>query len=66
MNLLELERRCSSIFGLILLTFTSFGAAAFALEMVPFASLAFAYTNAVGAALWASSLENASDTDKTE
>lgn len=25
--------------------------------MVPFASLAFAYTNAVGAALWAADLE---------
>ncbi|EGC42373.1 conserved hypothetical protein [Histoplasma capsulatum var. duboisii H88] len=37
--------------------YTSFGAAAFALEMVPFASLAFAYTNTVGAALWASNME---------
>ncbi|KLJ12710.1 hypothetical protein EMPG_12290 [Blastomyces silverae] len=37
--------------------YTSFGAAAFVLEMVPFASLAFAYTNTVGAALWASNLE---------
>ncbi|OJD12337.1 hypothetical protein AJ78_07044 [Emergomyces pasteurianus Ep9510] len=37
--------------------YTSFGAAAFVLEMVPFASMAFAYTNTVGAALWASNLE---------
>lgn len=35
----------------------SFGAAAFVLETVPFASLAFAYTNTVGGALWASNLE---------
>ncbi|KAL1959842.1 hypothetical protein VTO42DRAFT_987 [Malbranchea cinnamomea] len=40
--------------------YMSFGAAAFVLEMVPFASLAFAYTNTVGAALWASSLEESS------
>ena len=26
-------------------------------DMVPFASLAFAYTNTVGAALWASNIE---------
>ncbi|KAF3490903.1 uncharacterized protein GIQ15_00420 [Arthroderma uncinatum] len=37
--------------------YASFGAAAFVLEMVPFASLIFAYTNTVGAALWASRLE---------
>ncbi|EEH17105.1 hypothetical protein PABG_07192 [Paracoccidioides brasiliensis Pb03] len=37
--------------------YTSFGAAAFVLEMVPFASLAFSYTNTVGGALWASNLE---------
>ncbi|KZZ86876.1 hypothetical protein AAP_06140 [Ascosphaera apis ARSEF 7405] len=37
--------------------YASFGAAAYALEMVPFASLAFAYSNAVGAAIWASEIE---------
>ncbi|KAK2865424.1 hypothetical protein FQN49_003589 [Arthroderma sp. PD_2] len=37
--------------------YASFGAAAFVLEMVPFASLVFTYTNTVGAALWASRLE---------
>lgn len=36
------------------------GMAAFALEMVPFASIAFSFTNAVGAALWAADLEKAS------
>jgi hypothetical protein len=33
------------------------GIAAFALEMIPFASIAFSFTNAVGAALWAADLE---------
>ncbi|KAI5308430.1 hypothetical protein KEM55_005734 [Ascosphaera atra] len=37
--------------------YASFGASAYALEMIPFASLAFAYTNACGAALWASEIE---------
>ncbi|KAL1986374.1 hypothetical protein VTN96DRAFT_6453 [Rasamsonia emersonii] len=37
--------------------YTSFGVAAFILEMVPFASLALAYTNTVGAALWAADIE---------
>ncbi|WEW60547.1 hypothetical protein PRK78_006034 [Emydomyces testavorans] len=37
--------------------YTGFGIAAFVLEIVPFASLAFSYTNTVGAALWASNLE---------
>jgi hypothetical protein len=36
------------------------GMAAFALEMVPFASIAFSFTNVVGAALWAADLEKAS------
>lgn len=31
--------------------------AAFALEMVPFVSIAFAFTNTVGAALWAADWE---------
>ncbi|GLB05399.1 hypothetical protein AtubIFM57258_000680 [Aspergillus tubingensis] len=34
-----------------------FGMAAFALEMVPFVSIAFAFTNTVGAALWAADWE---------
>ncbi|KAL1967623.1 hypothetical protein VTN77DRAFT_3138 [Rasamsonia byssochlamydoides] len=38
--------------------YTSFGIASFLLEMVPFASLAFSYTNTVGAALWAADIEN--------
>lgn len=37
----------------------SFGVAAFMLEMVPFVSLAFAFSNTVGAALWAADLERA-------
>ncbi|KAK2800647.1 hypothetical protein FQN51_006030 [Onygenales sp. PD_10] len=44
--------------------YTSFGAAAFVLEMVPFASLAFSFTNTVGAALWASNLEKSSSEKK--
>lgn len=32
---------------------------AYALEMIPFASLVFAYTNAVGAGLWAADIEQA-------
>lgn len=35
------------------------GIAAFALEMIPFASIAFSFTNTVGAALWAADLEKA-------
>ncbi|KAI1917374.1 hypothetical protein LOZ39_000366 [Ophidiomyces ophidiicola] len=42
--------------------YTSFGAVAFFLEIIPFASLAFTYTNTVGAALWASNLENSMST----
>ncbi|OOF97388.1 hypothetical protein ASPCADRAFT_206215 [Aspergillus carbonarius ITEM 5010] len=37
--------------------YTGFGMAAFALEMIPFASIAFAFTNTVGAALWSADLE---------
>ncbi|GAQ39258.1 similar to An07g06140 [Aspergillus niger] len=37
--------------------YTGFGMAAFALEMVPFVSIAFAFTNTVGAALWAADWE---------
>lgn len=34
-----------------------FGIAAVTLEMVPFFSLAFAFSNTVGAALWAADME---------
>jgi len=37
--------------------YTSFGVAAFVLEMVPFVNLFFVFTNTVGAALWAADLE---------
>ena len=37
--------------------YTAFGVAAFLLEMIPFANLIFAFTNTVGAALWAADLE---------
>ena len=37
--------------------YTAFGIAAFCLEMIPFANLIFAFTNTVGAALWAADLE---------
>ncbi|KAF9886094.1 hypothetical protein FE257_012029 [Aspergillus nanangensis] len=39
--------------------YTGLGMASFILEMVPFASLVFAFTNTVGAALWAADLEKA-------
>ncbi|KAG2418716.1 hypothetical protein HFD88_001817 [Aspergillus terreus] len=39
--------------------YTGLGMASFLLEMVPFASLVFAFTNTVGAALWAADLEKA-------
>ena len=35
---------------------------AFLLEMIPFVNLAFAFTNAVGAALWAADLEQTGTT----
>jgi hypothetical protein len=37
--------------------YTAFGVVAFVLEMIPFANLIFAFTNTVGAALWAADLE---------
>ncbi|KAJ5211185.1 hypothetical protein N7491_011005 [Penicillium cf. griseofulvum] len=39
--------------------YTGLGIAAFVLEMVPFASIPFSFTNTVGAALWAADLEKA-------
>lgn len=38
---------------------TSLGMASFVLEMIPFASIAFSFSNAVGAALWAADIEKA-------
>ncbi|PLB45727.1 hypothetical protein P170DRAFT_389841 [Aspergillus steynii IBT 23096] len=43
--------------------YTGFGVAAVALEMVPFLSLAFAFSNTVGAALWAADLESEERSD---
>lgn len=40
----------------------SFGVVASVLELVPIASIFFAFTNQVGAALWAADLENRSTT----
>ena len=42
--------------------YTAFGIVAFLLEMIPFANLVFAFTNTVGAALWAADLEKNSTT----
>lgn len=42
-----------------LLIESRFGMAAFLFEMIPFASLMFSFTNAVGAALWATDMEKA-------
>ncbi|KAL4892971.1 hypothetical protein BDV59DRAFT_208115 [Aspergillus ambiguus] len=41
--------------------YTGLGMASFLLEMVPFASLVFAFTNTVGAALWAADLEKVTE-----
>ncbi|KAK6066767.1 hypothetical protein SCUP234_11946 [Seiridium cupressi] len=38
-------------------SYSSFGTAATLLEMIPFASIFFAFTNTVGAALWAADIE---------
>jgi len=42
--------------------YTSFGVAALVLEMIPMAGIFFAFTNTVGAALWAADLEDARST----
>lgn len=42
--------------------YTAFGVVAFLLEMVPFANLVFAFTNTVGAALWAADMEKGATT----
>ncbi|KAJ5935457.1 hypothetical protein N7466_005004 [Penicillium verhagenii] len=41
--------------------YTGLGIAAFALEMIPFASIVFSFTNTVGASLWAADLEKATE-----
>ena len=41
----------------MLIAWISFGVAAVLLELVPVASIFFAFTNTVGAALWAADLE---------
>jgi hypothetical protein len=43
----------------------SFGIAATLLEMIPFANLIFAFTNTVGAALWAADIERQGTTSTT-
>ena len=47
---------------LLNMPFYSFGIASFLFEMVPFASLVFAFTNTVGAALWAADMEKQAGT----
>jgi hypothetical protein len=47
---------------LLIILHCSFGIASFVLEMVPFASLIFAFTNTVGAALWAADMEKQEST----
>jgi hypothetical protein len=42
--------------------YTAFGVSAFLLEMIPFANLLFAFTNTVGAALWAADIEKNAST----
>lgn len=44
--------------GIANMAMYSLGMAAVVLEMIPFASIAFSFTNAVGAALWAADLES--------
>lgn len=43
-------------------TFCSFGIAAYLFEMIPVVSFVFAFTNTVGAALWAADIEKQSTT----
>jgi hypothetical protein len=46
------------------LTTSSFGVAAVLLELVPLASILFAFTNTVGAALWAADMEKGNITEE--
>jgi hypothetical protein len=52
-----LQRECSSVAET-----HRFGVISFLLEMIPFANLVFAFTNTVGAALWAADLEKSAKT----
>lgn len=45
-----------------MLTYTSFGVPAVLLELVPVAGIFFAFTNTVGAALWAADMEQEATT----
>lgn len=45
--------------------YTSFGVISFLLEMIPFANLVFAFSNTVGAALWAADMEKKTNTTTT-
>lgn len=47
-----------------MLTPSSFGVAAILLELVPLASILFAFTNTVGAALWAADMEKGNVTEE--
>lgn len=50
----------SAVFGLVgMANWDRLGMASVLLEMVPFASMVFEFSNAVGAALWAADLEKA-------
>lgn len=49
---------------LLILTFDSFGIAAVLLELIPIASIFFAFTNTVGAALWAADIEKGNVTNE--
>lgn len=44
--------------------FDSFGVAAVLLELIPVASIFFAFTNTVGAALWAADMEQGNVTNE--
>lgn len=57
--LLIIPFEMDTLFGLLLTCLTRLGMASFFLEMIPFASIAFSFTNTVGAALWAADLETA-------
>ena len=47
----------------MLMDWGSFGVAAVLLELIPIASILFAFTNTVGAALWAADLEKGEVSD---
>ena len=57
-----MQRRWGS--GHVLTVCYSFGVAAVLLELVPVASILFAFTNTVGAALWAADMEKGNVTNE--